>query len=470
MRKAQWGSLLLLCLALGSTADGGRNRMPRTRCEELQAGAKSGQPASTMRHEWATLDCSFWTTRTDRGVETGTYVYRYLGYAALIQRMKALAAMYPSLVRLRTAQERYNLPTAGTCSEDTRGIEKAACRVWILELGAEKDAVGGGDGGAATRSDKPQVLLSGALHGNERIGPTTLVELATLLCGRYGTDPWVTRLLDTRAVVMVPAANAVGYHENKREELGVDPNRDFAFDTAAPNCMRTIAARALNELWRESLFSFAVTFHGGDNLLAFPWGDTRHCPGFPAKCQGGRAAGAAGDGAHAMPQWISPDHTAMAQLAKLAADYAGPEAPSQRLFRHGPLNDPAVIYPVGGGMEDWSYGGSWAHGRVECRPRTWGGYTAEHTAYNDATHRTANLLVETSNVKAPPEIELGHSGGVLLSAAHQVAALAHSCPRGLGRAALRLYIYISIYLHIYLSMYLSMYLSISINTYLYTCV
>ena len=260
----------------GVGADGVQRYRYKKRCEQLRGEQAAGKATYTLHHEWAQLDCNFWTSRDVAGAETGAYVYRYLDYAALVQRMKALADLYPSLVRLRTAQDRYDLPTAGMCSEDMRGIQKAACRVWILEIGSEERPA----------ADKPQMLLSGALHGNERVGPTTLVELATFLLGRYTADPWIKMLLDTRTIVMVPAANAVGYYQNKREELGVDPNRDFAYDTSQQSCMRTVAARSLNEVWRSHIFSFAVTFHGGDNLLAFPWGDTAHCPGFPRACTG----------------------------------------------------------------------------------------------------------------------------------------------------------------------------------------
>ena len=58
-------------------------------------------------------------------------------------------------------------------------------------------------------------------------------------------------------------ANAVGYEGKQRTELRVDVNRDFAFDTGAKDCMRSVAARALNELWRRHVFQLAVTFHGG---------------------------------------------------------------------------------------------------------------------------------------------------------------------------------------------------------------
>jgi hypothetical protein len=317
-RHAFFLVLLALIPVLGST-DVLDHLRTRRLCENLDAQHAAGKGVPYNFHEeWAQYDCNFWATRDASGAETGTYVYRYLAYAALVQRMRALADVYPALVRLRTAQARYDLPTAGVCPGDAKGVEKTGCRVWILELGSEADA-----------AEKPQVLLSGALHGNERIGPTTLVELATFLLGRYTTDPWARRLLDTRTIVIVPAANAIGYHLNRRDELGVDPNRDFAFDTSPVSCMRTVAARALNEIWRSHVFSFALTFHGGDNLLAFPWGDTAHCPGFPHKCEGASSSDAPFGGPR--PRWISPDHTAMAQLAKFSADYAGPEPSSKQV-------------------------------------------------------------------------------------------------------------------------------------------
>jgi len=83
----------------------------------------------------------------------------------------------------------------------------------------------------------------------------------------YRRDSWARRLLDTRAITIVPAANALGYAQEppRREENGIDPNRDFAWDQmypansgvrpdTVPICMRTVAARSINELWREHVF------------------------------------------------------------------------------------------------------------------------------------------------------------------------------------------------------------------------
>lgn len=45
-------------------------------------------------------------------------------------------------------------------------------------------------------------------------------------------DGWIRHLLNTRITVIIPIANADGFSHNRREEVGIDPNRDFAFDVA----------------------------------------------------------------------------------------------------------------------------------------------------------------------------------------------------------------------------------------------
>ena len=74
----------------------------------------------------------------------------------------------------------------------------------------------------------------------------------------------------------MPMANALGYERFKRSEDSIDVNRDFAFDTSPSRCMASVAARAVNELWREHIFQLAVTFHGGMLAVAYEWGAPTH--------------------------------------------------------------------------------------------------------------------------------------------------------------------------------------------------
>lgn len=116
-----------------------------------------------------------------------------------------------------------------------------------------------------------------------QVGPPTLHALADLLvrnAARSENDPeyipWLARLVKTRVIVMLPISNAIGYVNRVREELLVDPNRDFPYATRPEDCMVTIVARAINEVWLEHIFQLSITFHGGMQAIAYEWGSPNH--------------------------------------------------------------------------------------------------------------------------------------------------------------------------------------------------
>jgi Zinc carboxypeptidase len=279
------------------------------------------------------------------------------------------------------------------------------------------------------------------LHGDERVGPTSVMEAANLLLEAASCealprwnktavdDPhsaqsqhsstihhtawqseleeakkcrntlrakgiddihrqWLARLLATRRIVVVPTANALGYARNSRTELSRDPNRDFPYDVEDPkDCMRTIAGRTLNEIYRDHMFQLALTFHGGMEVVAYEWG---------------------------APSWVdhySPDDEAQSQVAAAYSRFGGGWSTSKP-YAYGTMND--MVYYVRGGMEDWAYAGSWDTTHViPCEPEEFDGYPKEKTVYNNATLRVFNMLVETSDRKQPRANELGNSLDVL---------------------------------------------------------
>ena len=193
--------------------------------------------------------------------------YAYLSYAEVVARMEEMKATHPSLVDLYDAQTRYGLPNVGRCSAP--GAQPSVpCRQVIMEIGNRGKATSG----------TPEIFLSGALHGNEVIGPTAMVELAAFLLDSYGKDPIITHLVDTRRITVFPTPNAVGYFRKERGEMKEDPNRDFGFDTDPGKCMRTVAARSVNE------------------------GESGRAAG-GARVQGGRAAGRQGGGGVGVWWW-----------------------------------------------------------------------------------------------------------------------------------------------------------------------
>jgi len=108
---------------------------------------------------------------TARRLETAGLggIFRYRSYTAMVTELQRLVKQRPDLAKLWSTQERYGLQTAGVC-------EGTPCMNWVLEV--TDHATLGED------PDRPDVLISGALHGDEQVGPMTSYY--------YDGSPWLT--------------------------------------------------------------------------------------------------------------------------------------------------------------------------------------------------------------------------------------------------------------------------------------
>lgn len=328
------------------------------------------------------------------------------------EQLQEWKTQYPDLIHITTAQEKYGLPAAGGDS-DCPFYEPTGCPNYIFEI---QDFIVHPPNSYSS-DHLPEVFWSGCLHGNERVGPTAVMEATALLleatqCEALPRDAseistakacrkklkqkgidgahrkWLARLVTTRRIVVVPTANALGYFRNRREEGSIDPNRDFPYDLKDDTkCMQTIAGRTLNEIYRDHLFQLALTFHAGMEVVAYEWG---------------------------APTWLnhfSPDDLAQEGIASAYSRYGGGWSKSKP-YQYGTMND--LVYYVRGGMEDWAYAGSWDPERVvQCKPSSFGGYPVDKTVYNNSTLRVFNMLVETSDQKEPHKTSLGTSLNVM---------------------------------------------------------
>lgn len=412
--------------------------------------------------------------------------YSILSSSALLDRLLYLSTQYPTFCTLTTTQEWFGLPRAGDdadCQFDAsyyKATEGGAttrnekgCNNYVLiihdkeaypddpdvQLGANtqqqqqfptQNIMGGYEQPSGWKF-VPDVFLSGSVHGNERVGPTSLIEMSTLLLeaahceslprmkfkpvkATEGDDngdhwkeedrkfskeewdqelanaiscrqsltmewgvpsplrQWLARLVSTRRTIIIPTANALGYSRNKREEGNIDPNRDFPFDIEQyheSECMQTIAGRSINELWQSHLFQIGLTFHGGMEVIGYEWGAPTYL------------------------NWNAPDALAQEQIAQAYSRYSN-GFPGHSPYDYGTMND--KVYYVRGGMEDWAFAGSWDPDRVvQCTPDTYGGYEKKRTTYNNSTLRAFNMLIETSDKKEPSREDLGTRRDPLIS-------------------------------------------------------
>lgn len=150
----------------------------------------------------------------------------YKSYAAIAAELQSLQQQYPDYVEVFSAQERYGnlVPSAGSCGALHGGT--TPCLQWFIHITNRKTMhERRPEVQAPTASVHPptaadyccsllvQVFFSGNLHGDEQVGPQTLIAMARLLLQwvEEGSNPWITRLVDTRHIWMLPVSNAIGY-------------------------------------------------------------------------------------------------------------------------------------------------------------------------------------------------------------------------------------------------------------------
>lgn len=70
--------------------------------------------------------------------------------------------------------------------------------------------------------------------------------------------------------------NTLGYIQNRRDDNGVDPNRDFGYSRSDNNCLKSTTGQLFHHIMSENLIQTAVTFHGGMVAIGYEWGSKNH--------------------------------------------------------------------------------------------------------------------------------------------------------------------------------------------------
>lgn len=299
---------------------------------------------------------------------------------------------------------------------------------------------------------KHQIYISGAVHGNERVGPNATVELINLLTSEFNKDKWITYLLNNRLIVITPMTNPHGYQDNVREELLIDDedswnltsnryskthkdiNRDFPYLVKNDECFESIGGRVVNELFLEHIFTLSLSLHGGTESFTYPYGTPNHIDGNPhikmdyeETPEGVINSKLSSDfneelineyldghydkmnDGNQLVSTPSPDYNSIKQVVTTTNNFTNNNTD---MYRTGDMS--SVVYPVRGGMEDWAYAASWEGNPVitsPCEPNTYGGYSSEKTKYDNYPFSLKSImfLLEISYDKFPETSLLGRS-------------------------------------------------------------
>ncbi|CAD5228922.1 unnamed protein product [Bursaphelenchus okinawaensis] len=237
-------------------------------------------------------------------------------------------------------------PRISTLNSIGRSIEGR--ELWVLTIGRmPKHHLPG----------RPEFKYVGNMHGNEVLGRELLLQLAAVLLNNYGKNKYITKLMDSTRIHILPSMNPDGYDKaqegdetgtrGRENANGVDLNRNFPpQDNYRAHYHRstTVVQKETQLLmdWTKSIpFVLSANLHSGTALVNYPFDD------------------GVGDRSKTKDNNL---------FVLIAYSYARAH---KRMAKKGPrclldhLNDPldpelgivngASWYEVTGGMQDWNY-------------------------------------------------------------------------------------------------------------------
>ena len=316
-------------------------------------------------------------------------------------------------IRIDTSQKRYNLDSVDGCGRNK-------CTNLIVFM-TDFDSY---------TLDRPAYYISGILHGDEELGPTSVTNFAQYFCDTYDIkkNSLYHNILKNKIIIMTPMTNSFGYYNKQRKEKVfihktkeyklVDPNRDFPYNKSNDDiqiCMQTLSARTINEIFNEFIIGGAITFHGGTSKLAYAWGNNIHVQKIN----------------NVISSTEAPDFNAFNNIGKIMVKSSSSKDNLDNNITDYILGDmTSILYPLDGALEDWAYGG-WENNINQklgikfkpiktCKPdsfseyhMTWNFSNINENIYSDYDDnyklRCLMYLVETSDDKQPNSSKYGNN-------------------------------------------------------------
>lgn len=219
-------------------------------------------------------------------------------YETAVEQMRVLQSQFPSYSSLFSI------------GENDEGTEIIAMRVSLTPNMMDPDKIG--------------QLIVATHHGNEGHSTTYALRFLERLLEKYsGPELFEGRLTETEWTI-IPVLNISGYNANRRQEYGIDPNRDYPGPCISNPGGRLKSSRTVMKFLTTRIFTGTITVHGYIGTLTYPWGISLN-------------------NTHTL------DHNQYVKITSKAAEYNG--------YRYGTSTD--IVYPANGTYEDYVY---WKYG------------------------------------------------------------------------------------------------------------
>ncbi len=196
------------------------------------------------------------TVRMAKDMEEARQITSYPTYPQYVQMMEEFESEYPEL-----------------CDVEQFGTSVKRRKMLYARITSDK----------VEKGKKPKFFYQSTIHGDETSGWIDMLNLIKLLCSEYGSDPRITRLVDSVDIFINPLCNPDGTYRSGDNTVngaqrynanGVDLNRDFPY---APNKGRRYErgqkeTNATVQLGDDFTFVMSADYHSGAELCCYVWG------------------------------------------------------------------------------------------------------------------------------------------------------------------------------------------------------
>jgi predicted deacylase len=150
--------------------------------------------------------------------------------------------------------------------QDLRALAKEdPARVQVVDLG--RNDTGHMIQALKVGNGKVKTLVVGTHHGNE-YGST---EVALAFAHSVAEEP-----IEGQTVYVVPVLNVSGYDLRQRNEIGLDPNRDYPGPCGTSGPFKLRSTKALADLIAREKIVTSATLHTHSPFVLYPWGFSTH--------------------------------------------------------------------------------------------------------------------------------------------------------------------------------------------------
>ncbi|MDD4224442.1 MAG: M14 family zinc carboxypeptidase [Candidatus Cloacimonetes bacterium] len=133
----------------------------------------------------------------------------------------------------------------------------------------------------ASEEKEPEVLLTSTIHGDETTGWILMLRLIDTLLSQYGTDPRLANIVNSMELYIGPNTNPDGTYyggdntvasARRYNANGIDLNRNYPnYDGSLNSGAIQPETQALMDFANAHSFVFGINYHGGAEVVNYPW-------------------------------------------------------------------------------------------------------------------------------------------------------------------------------------------------------